>query len=204
MKKNIGLGVMLVLLLAPLVHAGVGLYWSTEAEKVAEGERTCITYGMYNPFEKDMTATMEATGELESLYEKTEPVFIPAETSSKERKNVEICFNIPKVYEEECLLPGILCGRTCGEEPVIYEGQVAAISTPGKTNQIGSATRSVVASPLKLVVNCKEEESAVTSVTGLAVKDASSILGIGVLSAIVLLVIIAIVIYRAGKAQKRR
>jgi len=67
-----------------------------------------------------------------------------------------MCFNIPKVYKEDCLLLGMLCEKKCEEPKKTYDGEVMAsyesVSTGGG---VGSSTGTSFAVPLKIEVTCE-------------------------------------------------
>jgi len=152
------------LVFLPIVEAtvGVGIKWKTESEIVKEGSSVCITYGLYNPFDEDVMAFLKATGDLENISKAEEPKLIPAGTDSEHAIPTQICFTIPKVYKEDCLLFGYLCERKCEEEQVILKGEVIAAYQPKGIGGTGSATGSSFAVPLRLLVECEPMERDLT------------------------------------------
>jgi hypothetical protein len=78
---------------------GVGLSWHDETiiikDEFGEG---CLSYGLYNPFDIDVTATLVAHGDIKELLSRIEPetIFVPAGTGPKETKRINVCFK-PKV-----------------------------------------------------------------------------------------------------------
>ncbi len=141
----------------PIVEAtvGVGIKWKTESEIVKEGSRVCITYGLYNPFDEDVMGFLKATRDLENISEAEEPKLIPAGTDSEHAIPTQICFTIPKVYKEDCLLFGYFCERKCEEEQVVFEGEVVAAYQLKGMEGTGSVTGSSFAVPLRLLVECE-------------------------------------------------
>lgn len=164
----------LLIFLGSFVSAGtigMGVKWYTESEFVQEGTIKCVSYGLYNPapFDVPVNGYLEATDELENLYVKNSPILVPVNTSSGNAISKEICFNIPKVYEENCIL-GAFCERKCpapSSNPEIlypnekrFKGDVVGryefdASVTGGT---GSSTGSSVAVPLEMIVLCQSKE----------------------------------------------
>ncbi len=156
--KNISILILVFLLIIPgVVQAtvGIGIRWYTEAEIVSENSQKCVTYGLYNPFDRDVYGYIEGLGNLSDIYESEEPKLIPGGTSSDENIPTQICFDIPKVYREDCLAGFFLCSRECEEEQVIYNGEVQAAYTLESTGGTGSATGSSMAARLRLKVQCE-------------------------------------------------
>jgi hypothetical protein len=151
---------MIALMLAPMALArkGVGVVWDTETEIVVEGSTHCVQYGIYNPWDEDVTALLSVSDELKDIIikEESESKLITGETMHDMAVPIEFCFDIAKVYEEDCLIGGLICEQTCGEEQVIYEGKIVAMegSTGGGGGAAGSATALGVSVPLKLKVRC--------------------------------------------------
>jgi hypothetical protein len=113
---------------------GIGLKWSTESEIAQAGENACITYGIYNPFDRDVNGYLEATGDLKEIYTAEEPKLIPASTSSQNAVQTEICFKIPKK-------PG-----------TILHGEVVAAFKPADVSGTGSAVGTSFAAPLTIAI----------------------------------------------------
>lgn len=155
--KKILIFFVLWLVFLPLAEAtvGVGIKWKTESEIVEEGSTQCITYGLYNPFDEDVMGFLEVTGDLENISKAEEPKLIPAGTDSEHAIPTQICFFIPKVYKEDCLLPGLFCEKKCEEEQVILKGQVVAAYQLKAIGGTGSTTGSSFAVPLSLIVKCE-------------------------------------------------
>lgn len=147
--------VVLFLFLAGTVSAdvGIGLKWFTEAEVVNEGEQKCVTYGIYNPFDTDVTGFLTATRELEGFYQAEEPKLIPAHTSSNEAISAQMCFNVPKVYKEEFYF-GYLPQRQCSEDEIMLKGEVMAAYMLSGRAGTGSVTGVSFAAPMMLRVRC--------------------------------------------------
>ncbi len=157
-----------LIIFSSLVTAGIGIKVSQESILVPEGEEGCVTYYVYNPFDKDSKASISVTSELRDIlqYQDKETQIIPAETSSGEAIPVEFCFQIPKqVYEKDCLVGDMLCKQECNMERKIFEGEVVLneIQEEGENNE-GSATALTLGYPLKVGVKCKEHPRDLTPV----------------------------------------
>lgn len=145
-------------ILAPVAaDVGIGIKWTEESAFVSEGQKKCLNYGIYNPFDTDVTGFLTATKDLEALYESEDPKLIPAETSSSEAIPTEICFEIPKLYNEESIL-GLFKKRSCDEQQVTLTGEVMAAYKLGDATGTGSITGASFAAPLRLKVTCNPLE----------------------------------------------
>lgn len=168
MKRAIGALVLFLFLLGTAsADVGIGLKWYTESEFVSENTVKCITYGIYNPFDTDVTGFLEATKDLKDIYESEEPKTIPAGTSSQQAIPTEICFNIPSVYKEESYL-GLLPKKECPEKEVELKGEVVAAYRVGGSSGMGSATGASFAAPLRLRVRCSPIKRSFAPVYALA------------------------------------
>jgi hypothetical protein len=157
--KTVLVALVLFLLLASPVTAtvGIGLKWYTESEFVSEGEQFCRTYGIYNPFDTDVTGFLQATEGLGGIYEAEAPKLIPAGISSGEAIPTQICFNVPNVYEEESYF-GFLPQKQCNEKEAILKGEVIAAYDLAGGAGTGSVTGASFAAPLRLRVRCTPME----------------------------------------------
>ena len=160
MKKELVSVVLLMVLVFPLVSAGVGISWNKETALVPENTHTCLTYGIYNPWPSDSYVKVVLSESLDEIVESYEEKFefIPKETSSKESIPVEFCFKTPRVYTEDCLVGSFICEQQCGEEMKIYSGEVEVIEVNEDEalggGSGGSATTMSVSAPLKVKVRC--------------------------------------------------
>jgi preprotein translocase subunit SecG len=157
-KMKVIFAIVIVILLAPLISAGVGIKWDRESVLVNEEEETCLTYSVYNPWPDDSYVTIEVSEQLEAILieQEAETKFIPANTASTEAIPVEFCFKIPEVYEDDCWL-GVMCKQECLEEQKVYDGEVLVKSVQPDTGGAagsGSATAMSVSAPLKIKINC--------------------------------------------------
>jgi hypothetical protein len=141
------------------VSAGVGIKWEQESFLVNSGEKTCLTYSVYNPWPEDSSVQIELPENLKNLLtsQEAETKLIPANTASTAAIPVKFCFEVPQVYSKECLIGDIICKQECKEEQIVYEGEVSVKSVPGNaaiSGSGGSATQMSVSAPLKIKVVC--------------------------------------------------
>ena len=160
MKGVISL-VLVLMLMAPLVSAGVGLKTSQESALVPEKTKTCLTYSVYNPFDTDSYMQIKLSEELDDviLSSEAETKFVPAKTYDKDALPIEFCFKTPRVYERDCLVGDFICEQTCTESMKTYEGEVEVIELSEESAKIGggaggSATQMSLSSPLRIRVQC--------------------------------------------------
>lgn len=148
----------LILSTSVFARKGVGIVWNTETEIVNEGSKHCIEYGVYNPWEDDVKATLGVSSELEDVIVEmdTEAKFIKAGTLHDMAVPVDFCFEIADVYSKDCLLGNFVCEKRCEESEIVYEGKVMAREEgeEGAEGAVGSATSLGVAVPLRLRVKC--------------------------------------------------
>ena len=163
MKRTTAIISILILLVLfssfTLANKGVGIVWSTESELVKENELHCIDYGIYNPWDEDVTAVLSVSDELKPVIAKsvTEPQFIEARTTNENAKQMEFCFKVGKQYEEDCLMPLVGCKQTCEQPQVSYDGKVIVIEDKeGESSGTGSTTSLGVSVPLNIRVACEE------------------------------------------------
>lgn len=173
------IAILLIMPLLTYATVGIGIKWFTDTEYVRENSQKCISYGLYNPFDENVSGYLTAIKELADMYETEDPKLISAGVASNKSIGTEICFNIPKVYEEECLIGNMfLCKRKCENgagipiikedtsitgktefKQVIYKGEVmAAYYLDREGGGVGSATGTSFAAPLKLKVRCEAKE----------------------------------------------
>jgi len=163
-RRVILLGVFMIFIqLSFITTAGVGIKWDKESALINEGERTCLTYNVYNPWPEDsyvMIGLSSSSSDLgEILIDQTsEEKLIPANTPSSASIPVEFCFKAPRVYERDCWIGDIfICEQKCEEEQKIYEGEVSVKSIPslhGNSGSGGSASAMSVSAPLRIRINC--------------------------------------------------
>lgn len=168
--KKILPSIVLLLLMTSLVSAGVGLRWEEQSRQIYAGERTCMTYSVYNPFDSDEYVAISVSEELETVLDlqELEGTLIPAQTSSSEAVPVEFCFTTPEdVYPRDCWVGSgedgsfnLFCKTLCeGQEQKAFEGEVVVSSVPAPqevSGAGGSATAMAVSAPLNLRVQCRE------------------------------------------------
>lgn len=137
---------------------GVGIVWDTETEIVTENTEQCVQYGVYNPWEEDVTAILSVSSELKDIIikEESEEKLIPKGTTHDVAVPIEFCFKVAKVYKEDCLVGNFICEQACKDEQVVYEGKIIAMEASKGTSAgaAGSSTALGVSVPLKLKIKC--------------------------------------------------
>lgn len=197
MKKMMYISVLIfvfILMLSPIVLArkGVGLVWDTETEIVSEKSKHCVQYGIYNPWEEDVTAILSVSNELKEVItkEESESKFIKAGTTHDIAVPIEFCFEIAEIYSEDCLVGSVICEQKCEEPEVVYEGKIVAMEEP--TGEVeggaGSATSLGVSVPLKLKVKCNPHAREWTLVYVVVI--------------VIALILILWILYRKSKRKK--
>ena len=150
--------VVLILPQATLARKGVGVVWDTETEIVREGSTHCVQYGIYNPWDEDVYAILSVSEDLKNIItnEESEIKLIKAGTLHENAIPIEFCFDIAKIYKENCLIGNSICEQKCEETEVVYEGKIVAMEQPSGSSggTVGSATSLGVSIPLKLKVKC--------------------------------------------------
>lgn len=160
MMKRMAL-LIIIVMFGSFVSAGVGIKWDKESALINEGEKTCLTYKIYNPWPEETYATIELSDELKEILtmQEAETKLIPENTASSEAIPVEFCFkSSSEVYERDCWLAGrFICKQECNEEQKIYSGDVLVQSVPDPTEMTGtggSTTTMAVSAPLNIKIRC--------------------------------------------------
>ena len=154
------IGMMIIMMIIPVVSAGVGIKWDRESVLIDEKERTCLNYNVYNPWPDETYVQIELSDELKDILtlQEVETKLIPANTASSESIPVEFCFEAPVVYEKDCWLAGrFICEQECLEEQKVFEGEVIVRSVPPPADIAGSGgsvTSMAVSAPLRLKIKC--------------------------------------------------
>ena len=139
---------------------GVGLVWSTQTEVVEEGSVHCIEYGVYNPWDEDVNAMLTASEDFSEIItdEESDTKAIVAKTYHDSAIPVELCFRVPEVYAEDCLVGGLFCEQKCEELEKNYRGEIVVSESKEDTSlgggAAGSSTALGVSAPLSLKVRC--------------------------------------------------
>lgn len=153
--------ILLFLLILPNAWAlkGIGLQWYTEYAQIEEGKTGCVEYGVYNPWDENITIGLRASGEIEQFAKIPEPKFVPAETFHESAIRTQICFKMPRVYDKNCKLGSFICEHDCSEK-ITYDGEISAIerAPKGSRGGTGSAAVASVAADLKIKAMCKERD----------------------------------------------
>lgn len=152
---------LLPFLLIAVAMAGqasaVGIVWSTEREIVSELSPYCVEYGVYNPSDADALVQLSVSDSLKPVVQgaasRTE--IVTAGTKHDQAVKVRLCFQVPKVYEADCLAGGFLCEQACTQSEVSYTGEVMALELKDEQGGgIGSQTTVGASVPLTLRVRC--------------------------------------------------
>lgn len=185
MKKFLALMIIFTVLVSPVIALkGVGIKYGVEYTTVGEGAETCLSYGVYNPWDESVVAELTADGELEQFIHKTHSKRIPAGTNSGDAIKINVCFDVPKGTLDSC------------DEPKVFEGTVIAREKKDAfISGSGSTTSTMVSAPLTLEIICGE------GVTGAAVAGVlSGSLGVGA----ILIAILAVLGYGVARFRKRQ
>jgi len=150
-------GLLLSLFLISFASAGVGIKWDEERVLVLEEETTCLTYGVYNPWEEDSKAVISVSEEISAGLNsfEGESVFVSANTGSRESLPIEFCFETKEIYERDCLIGDkFICGRNCMEGQEVFSGEVLITEVNSLEEGQSSVTVSSVSAPLEVEVVC--------------------------------------------------
>jgi|TARA_Y100000034_G_scaffold93268_1_gene112850 hypothetical protein len=186
MKKLLALMIVFTLLLSPVFALkGVGIKYGVEYTTVAEGKNSCMTYGVYNPWDESVVAELTADEELEQFVKKIHSEKIPGGTNSGDAIQVKICFDVPKNTLDSC------------EDTRVFEGNIIAREKKESSiGGVGSATTTIVTAPLTVEVVCGEK------ITGAAVSLGGTIRNIGLF--ILLIGIVVALAYFVMSRKKKQ
>ena len=180
--------IFFLMLVLPMVSAGVGISWDRESALVPEKTKTCLTYKVYNPWPKDVYAQIKLSDELQGIVKSSssDVQFIPNQTSSKEAIPVTFCFKTPNVYQRDCLIgDSLICKQECKEDLKMFEGEVEVVELSEDQAKIGGAggskTTMSVSAPLRVRVQCIPHGRNYSVVYGLVALIAGILLLINVL-----------------------
>jgi hypothetical protein len=161
MKKEVTIAFFFfsLIIFTTFASAGVGIKWSQESFLVSEGEKTCLSYSVYNPWPEDSSVRIEVSDNLKSILisQEAETRSVPANTSSAKAIPLDFCFEIPEVYSKKCIIEDFLCKKDCLEEQLVYEGEISIKSFPADADisgSGGSTTEMSVSAPLRLRITC--------------------------------------------------
>lgn len=137
--------------------SAVGIVWSTERDMVNELSPHCIEYGVYNPSGEDALVQLSVSDSLKSVVQgassRTESV--AAGTKHDQAVSVNLCFQVPRVYDADCLAGDFLCEQACTQDEVSYSGEVMALEVrDAQGGGTGSQTTVGASVPLTLRVKC--------------------------------------------------
>jgi hypothetical protein len=136
----------------------VGILWVTEKEMVNEMSPHCIEYGVYNPSSNDAKVKLTVSDSLKPVVQGEHSIVetILAGTRHENAVKLKLCFQVPKVYEADCLAGDFLCEQDCSQEEVSYTGGVMAVEVnEAGTSGTGSKTTVGASVPLTLRVRCQ-------------------------------------------------
>ena len=153
---------------------GAGIKWGVASLYMEEGQRECIDYGIYNPWDEDVSIALKIGGEGVQFADKTElePKLVRAGTSSQDAIFQPLCFSAKRVS-----------GCSVGEIRN-FKGEVIAVPIISQeASGSGSTTATSASAPLEIAVKC----------TGAVSLSSTTIIFIGVLIIIIILVIILII-----------
>jgi hypothetical protein len=157
-----------LLLVLPTVNAGVGIVYSSEIIQVPENRVSCVEYKVYNPWEGDTYVKVSARGDLSNIVQDSKTIPLNSNTFYRDAVPIDICFSIPKVYEDDCLFWKIGCKRACSNEEFEYSGDVIALEmSSSETQGTGSQIRGSVTAPLTIRIKCEEQARNYVSLIGL-------------------------------------
>ena len=168
------------------VSAGVGIVYGVRDLEVSEGQQVCIPYGVYNPFAKDVNARIFTSGEIETLVDREETVFVEAGTTHDRAKEVMFCFKVPRdVYPRECMIGGLFCEKVCTTEmeTKTFSGSVIVQEVTEAQKGLGSGVASTTSANLNLIVKCTPEKINYFALTGV------------IASIIIVIIVIGFIIY---------
>ncbi len=141
----------------PASADAVGIVWSTEKEMVNELSPHCIEYGIYNPSGEDATVKLSVSESLEPVVQGvvSHTEVVAGGTTHDAAVKLELCFQVPRVYDAACLAGDFLCEQACTQDEVSYTGEIMAVEVGEDTGGgMGSATTVGASVPLTLRVKC--------------------------------------------------
>jgi len=166
--------ILLIVIILPNVSAGVGLKWNQESALVPQNSKACLTYSVYNPWNKDTYVKMVLSNNLKQIVSSSfsETKLVKANTSSNDSIPIKFCFKAPQVYPKDCLIGNsLLCKQTCNGTMKVYSGDVeekqvssAKFKSGGSG---GSMTQMSLSAPLRIRVQCAPHKRNYSLVYGL-------------------------------------
>lgn len=148
---------LLVASLLPVQADAVGIVWTTEKEMVNEISPQCITYGVYNPSVEDANVMLSVSESLKPVIQGvvSHSQLVTAGTKHDQAVQLELCFQVPMVYDADCLAGNFLCEQACTQDEIVYAGEIMAIEVNDESEGgMGSATTVGASVPLTLRVRC--------------------------------------------------
>jgi len=153
--------ILLIAIILPNVSAGVGLKWNQESALVPQNSKACLTYYVYNPWNKDSYVRMVLSKNLEQIVTSSfsETKLVKANTSSNDSIPIKFCFKAPQVYPKDCLIGNsLICKQTCNGTMKVYSGDVEEKQVSSEKFKSGgsggSMTQMSLSAPLRIRVQC--------------------------------------------------
>ena len=185
MKRIIILIIALILINPAFAASGVGIKYSFEHADAIQNDITCLKYGVYNPFDDDITATILAEGDFAEYQFRPKEVDLPANTRSADAKDIDLCFKIPKIVDD------------C-DSPVKLSG-LAVATTTDKPEFAGSGSRAKIAvsAPLNLSVICGTP----LGMSFLNSIEPNILLGVAIGGGVILLIVLVVFIFKRKRKK---
>jgi len=149
---------VMLIMFSSFVLAGPGVKWSQQSIIVEGGSKSCMTYSVYNPWQKDSYLKVSLSDDFDGfdIFSKFEKQFVPAHTMSDDAIPVEFCFKTPKICKDDCwLFNKFICKQDCPETRKEFTGKVIVkeVSDPSLEGG-GSATQMSISAPLTVRIDC--------------------------------------------------
>ena len=176
---------IILILLAPAVFAlkGAGIKWAASSEIIEEGSTKCISYGIYNPWDEDISISLGAVGEIAQFADILElkPRFVKAKTSNENA-----------VWQEMCFTPKKVTGCSTGQI-ISFKGEVVAKPTiEQQAAGSGSITATSAAAPLEISVKCGAKAISINLIVW------------GIIVAIILIIVLIILLIKKKKEKSKK
>jgi len=176
--KGLVIGLFILVLSFYSVNSGtigVGLSYNREALKIDEFHKGCVDYGIYNPFDTDINATVEPSDPLKPYltYKNPEVVFPEKLKGPIDKKVITLCFKpkiirlpyfklgIKSIFNEETPLKGFFNSTNWIFQipfmPTTIKGTIVAsqVKPEGTAGGTGATVNLGVGAPLELVIGRK-------------------------------------------------
>ena len=183
MKKFISLIFLIFFFSIAFASAGVGIKKYQESLLVNEGEEGCVVVGAYNPFSTDTNVVVKVSEPLQEVLslQEADTKLLPAGTSSDKALEMRFCFEVPTVYQRDCIVGSFVCALSCDEPQKVYEGEIYLQTLPLETaaGGVGGSTTSMsVSQDMKVRVACNPHPRDYTLVYVLIALISALVIGI--------------------------